>query len=75
MLLKIIIKYRYPRKTTVIKEQRDGTRLREIISPWASVNDIHFHIGEPVKITNNALAGVISAFYESEEEITLFYLN
>lgn len=27
---------RYPRKTTIIKEQRDGTRLHEIISPWAS---------------------------------------
>nr|XP_034308999.1 uncharacterized protein LOC117683581 isoform X2 [Crassostrea gigas] len=60
---------RYPRKTTVIKEQRDGTRLREIISPWASVNNIHFHVGEPVKITNNALAGVIRAFYESDENV------
>lgn len=46
---------RYPRKTTIIKEQRDGTRLHEIISPWASVNNTHFHVGEPVKVTSNAL--------------------
>lgn len=59
---------RYPRKTTIIKEQRDGTRLHEIISPWASVNNTHFHVGEPVKVTSNALAGVITAFYENDEQ-------
>lgn len=58
---------RYPRKTTIIKEQRDGTRLHEIISPWASVNNTHFYVGEPVKVTSNALAGVITAFYENDE--------
>ncbi|XP_056003527.1 uncharacterized protein LOC125663077 [Ostrea edulis] len=27
---------RYPRKTGLVREQRDGSRLHEIISPWAS---------------------------------------
>lgn len=56
-----------------MKEQRDGTRLCEIISPWASINNAHFHVGEPVKLTNNALSGVLRAFYESDEVITLFF--
>lgn len=30
-------------------------------------------LGEPVKLTNNALSGVLRAFYESDEVITLFF--
>lgn len=30
-------------------------------------------MGEPVKLTNNALSGVLRAFYESDEVITLFF--
>lgn len=31
-------------------------------------------LGEPVKLTNNALSGVLRAFYESDEVITLFFV-
>ncbi|XP_078338860.1 uncharacterized protein LOC144627003 [Crassostrea virginica] len=60
---------RYPRKTNVIKEQIDGNRLHEIVSPWATVNNAHFHVGDAVKSTTNDMIGVIKAFYESDEVI------
>lgn len=66
---------RYPRKTTIIKEQRDGTRLHEIISLWASVNNTHFHVGEPVKVTSNALAGVIIQHFMRMMSKMLFWLK
>ena len=64
-----IIYNRYPRKTNVIKEQRDGNRLHEIVSPWATVNNAHVHVGDTVKSTTNDMIGVIKAFYESDEVI------
>ncbi|XP_055997292.1 uncharacterized protein LOC125675581 [Ostrea edulis] len=59
---------RYPRKTGLVREQRDGSRLHEIGSPWASFGDTHFHVGNVVESTADHIIGIIRSFYESEEE-------
>ncbi|XP_078326415.1 uncharacterized protein LOC111111074 isoform X3 [Crassostrea virginica] len=56
---------RFSRETDVICNQRDGSRFKEIISPWASVGAKNFHVGDFVQSDDSV--GIIQTFLENEE--------